>query len=98
MQTFYNKEPGVVAHAFKTRTQKAEAGGSLGQPGLHSEFQDSQGYAEKHCLKRRRGGGGRGGGGGGGRGGGGGGGQGMDGWREGGREGERRQGQQTKVA
>ena len=24
-----------------------------GQPGLHSEFQDSQGYTEKHCLKNK---------------------------------------------
>jgi hypothetical protein len=24
-----------------------------GQPGLQSEFQDSQGYTEKPCLKRR---------------------------------------------
>ena len=34
---------------------KVEASRSLwvrGQPGLQSEFQDSQGYAEKHCLKK----------------------------------------------
>jgi hypothetical protein len=23
-----------------------------GQPGLQSEFQDSQGYTEKHCLEK----------------------------------------------
>ena len=23
-----------------------------GQPALHSEFQDSQGYTEKHCLEK----------------------------------------------
>jgi hypothetical protein len=23
-----------------------------GQPGLQSQFQDSQGYKEKHCLKK----------------------------------------------
>jgi hypothetical protein len=38
----------VVAHTF---IQEAEAGGSWGQPGLHNEFQDSQGYTEKPCLK-----------------------------------------------
>jgi hypothetical protein len=25
-----------------------------GQPGLQSEFQDSQGYAEKPCLKKKK--------------------------------------------
>jgi hypothetical protein len=25
-----------------------------GQPGLHSEFQDSQGYTEKHCLRKKK--------------------------------------------
>jgi hypothetical protein len=25
-----------------------------GQPGLQSEFQDSQGYTEKPCLKKKR--------------------------------------------
>ena len=25
-----------------------------GQPGLHSEFQDSQGYTEKPCLKKTK--------------------------------------------
>jgi hypothetical protein len=25
-----------------------------GQPGLHSEFQDSQGYTEKPCLKNKQ--------------------------------------------
>jgi hypothetical protein len=24
-----------------------------GQPGLQSEFQDSQGYTEKHCLGKK---------------------------------------------
>jgi hypothetical protein len=24
-----------------------------GQPGLQSEFQDSQGYTEKHCLEKQ---------------------------------------------
>jgi len=43
-----------MAHAFNPSTQEAEASGSLwvlGQPGLQSEFQDSQSYAEKSCLK-----------------------------------------------
>jgi len=43
----------VVAHAFNSNTWEAEAGGFLsrGQPGLQSEFQDSQGYTEKPCLE-----------------------------------------------
>jgi hypothetical protein len=43
----------VVAHTFNPSTWEAEAGGFLsfqGQPGLQSEFQDSQGYTEKPCL------------------------------------------------
>jgi hypothetical protein len=48
----------VVAHVFNPSTQEAEAGGFLssrpGQPGLQSEFQDSQGYTEKPCLKRKQ--------------------------------------------
>jgi hypothetical protein len=49
---------GVRAGCLDTcnsRTQEAEAGGSLrvqGQPGVHSEFQDSQGYLERTCLKQ----------------------------------------------
>jgi hypothetical protein len=45
---------GVVAHTFNPSTQEAEAGGFLSsrQPGLQSEFQDSQGYTEKPCLKK----------------------------------------------
>jgi hypothetical protein len=49
----------VVAHAFNPSTWEAEAGGSLadlwvkGQPGLQSEFQDSQGYTEKPCLRKQ---------------------------------------------
>jgi hypothetical protein len=44
----------VVAHAFNPSTWEAEAGGFLsrGQPGLQSEFQDSQGYTEKPCLEK----------------------------------------------
>jgi hypothetical protein len=44
----------VVVLASNTRTWEAEAGGFLssrGQPGLQSEFQDSQGYTEKPCLE-----------------------------------------------
>jgi hypothetical protein len=46
----------VVAHAFNPSTQEAEAGGSLnqGQPGLQSEFQDSQGYTENLCLREKK--------------------------------------------
>jgi hypothetical protein len=45
----------VVVHAFNPSTWEAEAGGSLSsrQPGLQSEFQDSQGYTEKPCLKKQ---------------------------------------------
>jgi hypothetical protein len=44
----------VVVHAFNPSTWEAEAGGFLswGQPGLQSEFQDSQDYTVKPCLKK----------------------------------------------
>ena len=48
--------PGIVLHTFNPSTGEVEAGGSLwlwGQPGLQSEFQDSQGYTEKSCLKKQ---------------------------------------------
>jgi hypothetical protein len=43
----------VEHHTFNRSTQEAEAGGFLSsrQPGL-TEFQDSQGYTEKPCLKK----------------------------------------------
>jgi hypothetical protein len=46
----------VVAHAFNPSTRKAEAGGFLSsrQPGLQSEFQESQGYIEKPCLEKQK--------------------------------------------
>jgi hypothetical protein len=40
-------------HVFNPSTWEVEEGGSLwvqGQPGLHSEFQDSQGYRVRPCL------------------------------------------------
>ena len=46
----------VVVHGFIPSTQDAKTGGSLGvqgQPGLQSEFQDSQGYTEKPCLEKQ---------------------------------------------
>jgi hypothetical protein len=45
----------VVAHTFNPSTREAEAGGFLSssQPGLQSEFQDSQGYTEKPCLEKQ---------------------------------------------
>jgi hypothetical protein len=44
------REPGVVAHTFNPSTREAEAGGFLSlRPALSTnEFQDSQGYTEKH--------------------------------------------------
>jgi hypothetical protein len=45
-----------VMQAFNPSTWEAEAGGFLssrGQPGLQSEFQDSQGDTEKPCLKKQ---------------------------------------------
>jgi hypothetical protein len=49
-----NSRLGVVAHTFSPSTQEAEAGGFLSssQPGLQSEFQDSQGYTEKPRLEK----------------------------------------------
>jgi hypothetical protein len=47
-------EPGVVAHAFNPSTREAEAGEVRGQPGLESEFQDSQSYTEKPCLEKSK--------------------------------------------
>jgi hypothetical protein len=46
----------VVVHAFNPSTWEAEAGGFLssGQPGLQSEFQDSQGNTEEPCLKKNK--------------------------------------------
>ena len=47
----------MVAHAFNPSTQEAEAGGYLqvrGQPGLQSEFQDSQDYPEKPCFQKTK--------------------------------------------
>jgi hypothetical protein len=44
----------VVAHTFNPSTWEAEAVDFWvrGQPALQSEFQDSQGYTEKFCLKK----------------------------------------------
>ena len=47
----------MVAHAFNPRIWEPEAGEFLslrpgGQPGLQSEFQDSQGYTKKPCLEK----------------------------------------------
>ena len=43
-------ELGVVVHDFNPSTREAEAG----QPGLQSEFQDSQGSTEKPCLEEEQ--------------------------------------------
>ena len=49
-------ELGMVAHAFSPSTPEAEAGGPLSSGpalGLHSEFQDSQGYKKKPFKKKK---------------------------------------------
>jgi hypothetical protein len=46
------KSRAVVAQAFNPSTWEAEAGGFLSSR-LQSEFQDSQGYTEKSCLKKQ---------------------------------------------
>jgi hypothetical protein len=43
----------VVAHTFNPSTLEAEAGEFLSS-GLQSQFQDSQGYTEKPCLKNQK--------------------------------------------
>ena len=40
----------MVVHARSPSTLVAEAG----QPGLHSEFQDTRGCVEKLCLKKKK--------------------------------------------
>jgi hypothetical protein len=47
---------GVVAHAFNpsTREQRQADFWVRGQPGLQSEFQDSQCYTEKPCLEKTK--------------------------------------------
>jgi hypothetical protein len=45
----------VVEHDFNPSTWVAEADGFLSsRPGLQSEFQNSQGYTEKPCLKKKK--------------------------------------------
>jgi hypothetical protein len=45
----------VVAHAFNPSTQEAEAGRFLSsRPAWSTEFQDSQSYTEKPCLKKKK--------------------------------------------
>jgi hypothetical protein len=43
----------VVAQAFNPSTREADFW-VWGQPGLQSEFQDSPGYKEKPCLKKKK--------------------------------------------
>ena len=47
---------GVVAHAFNPSTQRQRQADFWvrGQPGLQSEFQDSQDYTEKPCLRKKK--------------------------------------------
>lgn len=48
---------GAVVNAFSPSTEEAEAGGSLsvvpGQTGVHTQFQDIQGYVERLCPKNK---------------------------------------------
>jgi hypothetical protein len=46
----------VLVHAFNSSTREVEADGFLSsrQPGLQSEFQDSQGYTEKPYLEKQK--------------------------------------------
>ena len=45
----------MVAHAFNPSTREAEAGGFLSsRPAWSTKFQDSQGYTEKPCLKKKK--------------------------------------------
>ena len=54
LQTTVFKKKKSQAFNPNTPTQEAEAGGTRGQPGLQSEFQDSQGYTEKPCLEKQQ--------------------------------------------
>lgn len=47
----FQNEPGVLIYVFNSSTWEAEAGGFLwDQPGIHIEFQVSQGYKVRPCL------------------------------------------------
>jgi hypothetical protein len=48
--------PSLVVLAFNPSPLEAEVGGFeiRGQPGLQRELQDSQGYTQKSCLKKRK--------------------------------------------
>jgi hypothetical protein len=41
-----------VVHVFNLSSWEAEAGGALEFEASHNEFQDSQDYTEKPCLKK----------------------------------------------
>lgn len=52
-----NEETDLVVNALNASSKDTKVGGSLrvqGQPGLNSEFQDSQGCIERPFLKKRR--------------------------------------------
>jgi hypothetical protein len=45
-----------MAHAFNPSTQRQKQADFFvwGQPGLQSDFQDSQGYTKKPCLEKQK--------------------------------------------
>jgi hypothetical protein len=44
-----------MAHTFNPSTREAETGGFLSlRLAWTTEFQDSQGYTEKHCLEKQK--------------------------------------------
>ena len=50
-KTKQNKKPEWV---FQAGGQTSSVTGIRNQPGLQSEFQDSQGYTEKLCLEKQK--------------------------------------------
>jgi hypothetical protein len=49
----YTHKKKILPGSGGTRLSSQHLGGR-GQPGLQSEFQDSQGYTEKPCLEKKK--------------------------------------------